>query len=89
MTLRMYADRKKWPLEGVTTSVSHDRIHAADCESCESTEGMLDRLSREIALDGPLDDEQKARLLDIADRCPVHKTLHSEIVVETRLAETA
>ncbi len=89
MTLRMYADRKKWPLEGVTTAVSHDRIHAADCESCESADGHLDRLSREIVLDGPLDSDQKARLLEIADRCPVHKTLHSEIVVETRLAETA
>ncbi len=89
MTLRMYADRKKWPLEGVTTSVSHDRIHAADCEDCESSEGRLDRLSREIVVEGPLDSEQKARLLEIADRCPVHKTLHSEIVVETRLAEPA
>ena len=89
MTLRMYADRKKWPLEGVTVDVSHDRIHASDCEDCEGTEGRLDRLSRSITLEGTLDDEQKARLLEIADRCPVHRTLHSEIVVETRLAETA
>ncbi len=82
MTLRMYADRKQWPLEGVTVDVSHDRIHASDCET---TEGRLDRLSRSITLEGPLDDKQKARLLEIANRCPVHKTLHSEIVVETRL----
>ena len=86
MTLRMYADRKQWPLEGVTVHVSHDRIHAADCADCESTEGRLDRLSRSITLEGPLDDVQKARMLEIADRCPVHKTLHSEIVVETKLA---
>ncbi|MCH7640114.1 MAG: OsmC family protein [Bacteroidetes bacterium] len=85
-TLRMYADRKQWPLEGVTVDVSHDRIHASDCEECETTEGRLDRLSRSITLEGPLDDKQKARLLEIANRCPVHKTLHSEIVVETRLA---
>ena len=86
MTLRMYADRKQWPLEGVTVDVSHDRIHAADCEDCETKDGRLDRLSRTITLEGPLDDAQKARLLEIANRCPVHRTLRSEIVVETRLA---
>ena len=88
MTLRMYADRKKWPLQGVTVDVSHDRIHAADCADCKSKDERPDRLSRSITLEGPLDDAQKTRLLEIANRCPVHRTLHSEIVVETRLAET-
>ena len=88
MTLRMYADRKKWPLQGVTVDVSHDRIHAADCADCKSKDERLDRLSRSITLEGPLDDAQKTRLLEIANWCPVHRTLHSEIVVETRLAET-
>lgn len=86
MTLRMYADRKKWPLEGVAVDLSHDRIHANDCADCETADGKLDRLIREVTLEGPLDDDQKTRLLEIADRCPVHKTLHSEIVVETRLS---
>lgn len=86
MTLRMYADRKKLPLEGVTVDVSHDRVHVSDCADCETKDVRVDRLARAITLEGPLDDEQKARLLEIANRCPVHRTLHSEIVVETRLA---
>lgn len=86
ITLRMYADRKRWPLEGVTVHVEHDRVHARDCASCETEDGHLDRLRRTITLDGPLDDARREILLAIADRCPVHRTLTSEIVIETTLA---
>ncbi|MEP0546154.1 MAG: OsmC family protein [Rhodothermales bacterium] len=87
MTLRMYADRKEWPLEGITVHVEHDRLHAQDCAACETKEGKIDRLRRTITLDGALDDAQRTRLLAIADRCPVHRTLESEIVIATELAE--
>lgn len=87
ITLRMYADRKSWPLEEIVVRLSHAKIHASHCETCETTEGKVDRIEREIELTGDLSDEQRARLLEIADRCPVHRTLHSEIVVETRLYE--
>ena len=87
ITLRMYADRKSWPLEEIVVRLSHAKIHASHCEACETTEGKVDRIEREIELTGDLSDEQRARLLEIADRCPVHRTLHSEIVVETRLHE--
>jgi putative redox protein len=86
MTLRMYADRKEWPLEGVTVHLQHEKVHAKDCRECETTEGKVDRFSRIVAVDGPLTDEQRTRLLEIADKCPVHRTLHSEIVVDTQLA---
>lgn len=85
MTLRMYARRKKWPLEKVRVVLKHDKIHATDCATCETREGKVDRIDRWIELDGPLSDEQKNRLLEIADRCPVHRTLTSEIVITTRL----
>jgi putative redox protein len=85
MTLRMYADRKGWPLESATVRLTHDKIHAAECEACESREGMLDRIEREIEIEGPLDTGQKQRLLQIADRCPVHRTLTSEVQIRTRL----
>ncbi|NIR48154.1 alpha/beta fold hydrolase [candidate division KSB1 bacterium] len=87
MTLRMYADRKNWPLESITVKLKHEKIHAKDCEACETEEGKVDRIEREIEVEGPLDDDQKQRLLEIADRCPVHRTLHSEIVIESRLKE--
>jgi putative redox protein len=83
MTLRLYADRKKLPLERVTVKLSHEKIHAEDCESCETREGMLDRIDREITLDGDLDEAVRARLLEIADKCPVHRTLQSEVIVRT------
>ncbi|MEM7225524.1 MAG: bifunctional alpha/beta hydrolase/OsmC family protein [Pseudomonadota bacterium] len=86
MTLRLYADRKKWPLEKTTVHLSHDRIHAEDCADCESTEGRVDRMFRKLTLDGPLDGAQKAKLLEIADKCPVHRTLENEIKVVTELA---
>jgi putative redox protein len=85
MTLRMYSDRKEWPLDGVTVKLNHQKIYAADCETCETKEGKLDQIEREIELTGDLDDQQKLRLMQIADRCPVHRTLKSEIVIKTEL----
>ncbi len=85
MTLRMYADRKGWPLAHVTVRVSHAKIHAADCAECETREGLVDEFQREIVLAGALDADQIAGLTEIADRCPVHRTLHSEVVVRTTL----
>ncbi|MEX1034805.1 MAG: alpha/beta fold hydrolase [Sneathiella sp.] len=86
MTIRMYADRKKWPLEHVAVRLKHSRIHADDCESCETREGKIDMITREIEFSGDLTGEQRARLLEIADMCPVHKTLHSEVKIMTELA---
>ena len=83
MTLRLYAERKALPLERVTVALSHSRIHAADCETCETKEGMVDRIERTIALRGNLDAEQRERLLEIADKCPVHRTLTSEVDIRT------
>jgi uncharacterized OsmC-like protein/fermentation-respiration switch protein FrsA (DUF1100 family) len=83
MTLRLYAERKALPLERVTVELAHSRIHAADCEDCEIREGMLDRIERAITLHGVLDAEQRRRLLEIADKCPVHRTLKSEIDIRT------
>ncbi|MFL6973109.1 MAG: alpha/beta fold hydrolase [Xanthobacteraceae bacterium] len=84
MTLRLYAERKSLPLDRVTVRLSHSKVHAVDCESCETKEGMLDRIERAVTLEGELDDDQRARLLEIADKCPVHRTLASEIEVKTR-----
>ena len=88
MTIALYARRKQWPLEGVTVKLEHSRIHAVDCAECETKEGMLDRIEREISLIGPLGDEQRARLMEMADRCPVHRTLTSEVNIRTRLASS-
>jgi uncharacterized OsmC-like protein len=85
MTVAMYARRKQWPLERVSVRLQHARIHAEDCAECETKEGRLDRIEREISLIGPLTAEQQARLLEIANRCPVHRTLTSEIDIRTRL----
>jgi uncharacterized OsmC-like protein len=85
MTLGLYARRKQWPLESVRVRLRHSRIYAADCADCETKEGMLDRIERDIELVGTLDDEQRARLLEIANKCPVHRTLTSEILIPTRL----
>jgi putative redox protein len=85
MTLALYARRKGWPLDGVTVRLRHSRIHAQDCADCETKEGKLDQIERELTLAGRLDETQRARLVDIADKCPVHRTLTSEIKIRTRL----
>lgn len=87
MTLALYARRKQWPLDGVTIQLQHSRIYAADCADCETKEGKLDRIEASISLGGTLGDEERARLLEIAEKCPVHRTLTSEIDIRSRLAE--
>lgn len=84
MTISFYARRKKWPLENVTVSLQHSKIHATDCAECETKVGKIDRIEREIQLTGALTAEQRAKLMEIADRCPVHQTLTSEIDIKTR-----
>jgi uncharacterized OsmC-like protein len=83
MTLRLYADRKNFPLTRTQVRLRHSRIYATDCAECETKEGMLDRIERVIILEGDLDAEQRARLMEIADKCPVHHTLKSEIDIRT------
>ena len=85
MTLGMYARRKGWPLERVTVRLRHSRVHAQDCEICETQDAKLTVIDRELALEGALDDDQKNRLLEIANRCPVHLTLTSTIDIRTSL----
>ena len=85
MTLALYARRKGWPLDGVTVRLTHSRIHAQDCADCETKEGKLDQIESELTLSGRLDDSQRAKLVEIADKCPVHRTLTSEIKIRTRL----
>ena len=85
ITLRMYSDRKEWPLDSVIVKLNHQKIHAADCEDCQTKEGKLDQIDREIELGGALDDQQKQRLMQIADRCPVHRTLQSEVIIRSKL----
>jgi putative redox protein len=89
MTLRLYAERKALPLERVSVRLRHDKIHAEDCEACETKVGMLDRIDRTIALEGDLDEAARNRLLEIADKCPVHRTLTSEVEIRTRAADSA
>jgi putative redox protein len=83
----MYAERKKIPLEHVSVLLQHAKIHATDCANCETTQGQVDRIDRTITLDGDLDETTRARLLEIADKCPVHRTLTSEVDVRTVLAD--
>lgn len=83
MTIRLYADFKKIPLEDVSVRLSHGKIHAKDCETCDVKTGMVDHIERIITLEGALDDEQRKKLMDIADKCPVHKTLESKIEIVT------
>jgi len=83
MTLRLYADRKQLPLRQTSVRLHHNKIYAADCADCETKDGMVDHIEREIMFDGDLDGEQRARLLEIADKCPVHRTLESEIDIRT------
>ena len=85
MTIKMYATHKGLDIRSVTVTVRHAKIHAKDCEDCESAKGRIDEFEREISFEGNLDEAQRERLLYIADRCPVHRTLHGEIKVRTRL----
>ena len=89
MTVRMYAERKKWPLEKVTVTLRHNRVHATDCADCETVVGLIDHIERLLQFDGDLDEEQRQRLGEIADKCPVHRTLHSEIIVHTTVVEAS
>ncbi len=81
MTLRLYARRKQWPLDDVRVTLTHDKVHAKDCEDCEHEEGMLDVIRRKVELKGDLTHEQTVRLQEIASRCPVHRTLTGSIEV--------
>ena len=85
MTVRMYANRKRWPLERIRVTLRHSRIHAEDCTDCETTKGWIEHIDRDIELTGDLDDTQRERLLHIAERCPVHQTLTSEVRIATSL----
>jgi uncharacterized OsmC-like protein len=84
MTIGLYARKRGWPLEKITVSLHHSKIHAQDCDDCETKEGRIDRIEMEIHLDGALTDEQRAKLMEIAGKCPVHQTLTSEINIKTR-----
>ena len=86
MTLLLYARRKGWPLSDVAVSLRHERVHAEDCADCEEAPRLLDRIERVIALEGELSQEQRQRLLQIAERCPVHRTLTSAVRIDSRLA---
>ena len=83
MTLRLYADLKKLKLDRVSVRLTHNKIHAKDCDDCETVEGMVDRIDRNITLEGALSADERKRLLEIADKCPVHRTLKSEIDIRT------
>ncbi len=87
MTVRLYVERQKWPLTRIAVRLRHEKIHAQDCADCETKEGMLDQIERVIDLEGPLNIEQKQRILEIANRCPVHRTLTSEVKIRSSLAE--
>jgi uncharacterized OsmC-like protein len=85
MTLALYARKKQWPLESVEVRLRHSKVHATDCDECETKEGKLDRIDTDIVLTGRLDGDQRARLLEMAQKCPVHRTLTSEINIRSRL----
>lgn len=87
MTLRMYADRKDWPLSGSRVTLEHRRVHAQDCADCETPKGKIDEIDRVLELEGTLDEEQRRRLVEIADKCPVHRTLTTETKIRTKLKE--
>ncbi len=87
MTLRLYADRKSLALDRVTVTLTHNKIHAEDCAECETRVGMLDQIERIIVMEGDLDADARQKLMEIADKCPVHRTLTSEIHIVTRAAD--
>jgi uncharacterized OsmC-like protein len=84
MTIGLYARKRGWRLDNITVSLRHSKIHARDCEECETKEGRIDRIELEVHLDGALTDEQRAKLMEIAEKCPVHQTLTSEINIKSR-----
>jgi putative redox protein len=83
ITLRMYAARRGWPLESVEVYLAHDRVHSHDCENCDEPNAALDRITKRVVLQGPLSAEQRTRLLEIAERCPVRRTLRQPVIVQT------
>src|SRR5437763_667623 len=85
MTIGLYARKRSWPLEKITVSLKHSKIHAKDCEECETKEGKIDRIELDIQRTGSLTEEQRAKLMEIAAKCPVHQTLTSEINIKSRL----
>jgi putative redox protein len=85
MTVALYARRKEWPLQSVSVRLEHGKIHAADCADCETREGKLDEITLDLILTGVLSEEQRARLLEIAGKCPVHRTLTSEVSIRSKL----
>ncbi|GJM14467.1 MAG: hypothetical protein DHS20C12_28700 [Pseudohongiella sp.] len=87
MTLKMYASHKKLNLKSATVEVTHEKIHAADCEDCVASNGRVDEFTRVITLEGDLSEEERQRMIEISDRCPVHKTLHGDIKVRTQLVD--
>jgi uncharacterized OsmC-like protein len=89
MTVRMYAERKQWPLQSVQIRLVYSRIHAEDCTQCDTNKGMLDRIEMDISFTGDLSNDQRHRLAEIANYCPVHRTLVSEIQIQTRLTEAS
>jgi putative redox protein len=86
MTVRMYANRKGWPLERIRVTLRHSRIHAEDCADCETRAAWIDHIDSDVELIGDLDDTQRQRLLHIAERCPVHQTLTSQVQIATSLS---
>jgi len=84
ITVRMYAQRKGWPLESIEVALQHERIHAEDCAECDTNQGFLDKITKSSSLRGPLDAEQRQRLMDVSERCPVQKTLQHEVHIESR-----
>ena len=85
MTVQLYAERKGWPLSGVEVTLRHERIHARDCVDCETQDVMLDKITKQLVLRGELSDDQRGRLRDIAERCPVQRTLQREVRIESTL----
>lgn len=87
MTVKLYARRKEWPLEDIFLELRHSKSHRDDCENCDKPESKIDRIEKELILKGNLDEKQKARLLEISERCPVHRTLNGTIEIESSLGE--
>ena len=86
MTIALYARRKHWPLQRVSVELVHSKVHAADCQDCLTREGFLDQIEKKVSLEGDLTPEQHARLLEIGEKCPVHRTLRSEVMIHSERA---